>query len=48
MNYQYDEIKEEDVGGVSSTHGEFRNTYQILNGKTEAKRLFRRQAQIGS
>jgi hypothetical protein len=35
---KYDQIKENEMGVACSTHGETRNAYKILVGKSEGKR----------
>jgi hypothetical protein len=36
-NYNY-QVKEDEMGGTCSRHGEKRNAYRILVGKAEGKR----------
>jgi hypothetical protein len=36
-------IKKDEMGEVCSTHGEIRNAYKIVFGKSEGKSLFGRQ-----
>jgi hypothetical protein len=40
--YQVDEIKEDEMGGACSEHGEMRNAYKILVGKPGGKKSLRR------
>jgi hypothetical protein len=39
IHYQGDQIKKEEMGGACSMHGEMRNAYKVLVGKSEERDL---------